>query len=225
MFNTLKSFHVLVERETGKTLKCLRSDNGGEYYSNEFQVYCDKHGIQHEKIVPYTPQLNGVAEKMNRTIQERVRCMLFTAKLPKEFWAEAVCTACYLINRSPTLALEGDVPEKVWTGRVVKYTHLRVFGCKAFVHMPKELRSKLDAKTFECIFLGYGDKEFGFRLWDPKEKKIIRSRDVVFRENQFLKDFGNETPTQSDTQDYVVKVKTSSVPPKVVEDIVQDVAE
>ena len=67
VFNTFKSFHVLVERETGKTLKCLRSDNGGEYCSNEFQVYCDKHGIRHEKIVPYTPQLNGVAQRMNRT--------------------------------------------------------------------------------------------------------------------------------------------------------------
>ena len=100
--------------------------------------------------------------------------MLSTVKLlPKVFQTKVVCIAYYLINSSLTLALGEDVLEKFWSGKKVKYTHLRVFGCKTFVHMPNELRSKLDAKTFECIFLGCGDKEFGFRLWDPKEKKIV----------------------------------------------------
>ena len=103
----------MVERETGRTLKCLRSDNGGEYTSNEFRGYCSKHGIRHIKTVPGIPQHNGVAERMNRTILEKVRSMLKTANLAKEFWGAAVTTACYLINRTPCVPLGLETPESV----------------------------------------------------------------------------------------------------------------
>ncbi|CAH9079859.1 unnamed protein product [Cuscuta europaea] len=116
VFESFKTFHVLVERETGKKLKCLRSDNGGEYTSKAFDAYCREYGIRHEKSVPRTPQRNGVAERMNQTIMERVRSMLNVAKLPKSFWGEAVNTACYLINRSPSVPLNFEVPERLWTG-------------------------------------------------------------------------------------------------------------
>ncbi|CAA0831270.1 Unknown protein, partial [Striga hermonthica] len=102
VFQYFKRFHAMVERQAGKRLKCLRSDNGGEYTSHEFKNYCAEHGIRHEKTVPGTPQHNGVAERINRTIMEKVRCMLRMAKLHKPFWGEAVLTACYLINRSPS---------------------------------------------------------------------------------------------------------------------------
>ena len=88
----------MVEREKGKPLKCLRINNGGEYMSNEFKSYCSKKGIRHEKTVPGTPQQNGVVERINCTIVEKVRGMLRMANLPKSFWCEAVQTACYLIN-------------------------------------------------------------------------------------------------------------------------------
>ena len=93
-----KMFHAMVERETGKKLKCLRIDNGGEYTSREFDAYCGSHVIRHERTVPRTPQHNGVAERMNRTIVEKVRSMISMAKLPKPFWGEAVRATCYLIN-------------------------------------------------------------------------------------------------------------------------------
>ena len=96
-------------------MKCLRSDNGGEYTSNEFKSYCSEKGIRHEKTVPCTPQQNGVAERMNRTIVEKIRCMLRMANLPKSFWGEVVVTACYLINRSPSVPLDFDILERVWT--------------------------------------------------------------------------------------------------------------
>ena len=83
--------------------------------------------------------------------------MLSSAKLPKSFWGEAMSTACYLINRSPTYALDNDIQERVWSVKNVTYPHLRVFGCKAFAHVPKEQRAKLDSRAVECIFLGYGD--------------------------------------------------------------------
>ena len=190
-----KLFHAMVERESGKKLKCLRTDNGGEYTSREFNAYCGRHGIRHEKTVPRTPQHNGVAERMNRTIMERVRSMISMAKLPKPFWGEAVRTACYLINRSPSVPLNFGIPEKVWSGKHPSYSHLRVFGCLAFVHVSKELRKKLDARSTLCIFIGYGDEEYGYRLWDPKEKKVIRSRDVMFYENQTIEDI--EKPIMS----------------------------
>ena len=87
------------------------------------------------------------------------------------------------MNLSPSYPLNGNVPERVWIGYDVSYEQLRVFGCRAFVHIPKDERSKLDSKSRQCIFLGYGHDEFGYRLWDPVDKKVIRSCDVVFLED------------------------------------------
>ena len=182
-----KQFQALVERQSSKKLKCIRTDNGGEY-CGPFDVYCEQQGIAHEKTPPKTPQLNGLAERMNRTLLERVRCMLSDAKLPKHFWGEALYTAVHVINLTPTVALDSEVPDKIWFGKNVSYGHLHVFGCKAFVHVPKDERSKLDAKTRQCIFIGYGQDEFGYRLYDPIEKKLVRSRDVQFMEDQTIED-------------------------------------
>ncbi|KAL5863382.1 hypothetical protein ACOSQ3_000896 [Xanthoceras sorbifolium] len=192
-----KHFHVKVERETGRRLKCVRADNGGEY-RGPFEEYCRSFGIRLEKSVPKTPQHNGVAERMNRTICERVRCMLSNAKLPNSFWGEAMRTAVDLINLSPSVPLNYDVPERVWTGKDVSYKHLKVFGCRAFVHIPKDERSKLDGKAKQCIFVGHAHEEFGYRLWDPVNKRIIRSRDVVFLEDQTIEDFEKPEKPQSD---------------------------
>ena len=82
VFDTLKKSKYLVENVTGKRLKCLRFDNGGEYCSKEFDSYYSHNGIHREKIVPGTPQENGVSERMNRTIMECARCMILHAGLP-----------------------------------------------------------------------------------------------------------------------------------------------
>ena len=108
---------------------------------------CEQHGIKRYFTVGRTPQQNGVAERMNRTISERARCLRLNAVLEKKFWTEAVNMACYLINRSPKAVLDGKVAEEVWTGNPVNYSGLRVFGCPAYVHIPNEERSKLDAKS------------------------------------------------------------------------------
>ena len=158
VLDVFKHFQANVERETGRQMKCVRSDNGGEYIG-PFDQYCINHGIRHEKTVKKTPQQNGVAERMNRTILERARCLLPHSKLPRSFWGKAMRTAVDLINLSPSVPLNGDVPEKVWTRKEVSYDHLRVFGCRAFVHIPKDERSKLDPKAKQCIFLGYGHEE------------------------------------------------------------------
>ena len=84
----------------------LRTNNGGEFCSKEFEEFCKKCGIAWQKTTPYTPQQNGVAKRMNKTLMERARSMLSGSGLGQEFWAEAVDTACYLVNRSPSSALE-----------------------------------------------------------------------------------------------------------------------
>ena len=93
-------------------------------------------------------------ERMNKTIEERIRYMLSHAKLPKSFWGKAMRTTVDLINLSPSVSLKCDVLERVWKGKDISYNYLRVFGCKAFVHIPKDERSKLDNKAKACIFFG-----------------------------------------------------------------------
>ena len=105
--------------------------------------------------------------------------MLSNSGLENNFWAEAVRTACYLINRSPTTALDCSILEEVWTSKNLNYSHLKIFECEAFVQIPKENRTKLDDKSIKCIFLGYVDEEFGYHLWYPIKHKSIRSGDVI----------------------------------------------
>ena len=93
-----------------------------------------------------------------------------------------------MINRSPSVPLDFVIPQRVWIGKDVLYSHLKVFGCKTFMHVPNEQRSKLDDKATLCIFIKYGDAEFDYKLWDLVKKKIARSRDVVFHEHKTIED-------------------------------------
>ncbi|MCO5562552.1 hypothetical protein L7F22_016180 [Adiantum nelumboides] len=182
--NVFKTIVTHVENQSGKKLKCLRTDNGGEYVSKAFQDFCESKGIKQELIAPYNPSQNGVVERMNRTIQEKVSSMLSIAQLPNGFWVEAVATSVHLINRSPSLVLEKDsMVEMLWSG---KGQHLKVFGCEMYDHAPKEYRNKLEPKNKKCIFLGYGDSgEMGYRLWDSKSRKVVRNNDVYFNEVKY----------------------------------------
>ena len=200
VLDVFKQFEALVERQTEKKLMCIRTNNGGEY-SGLFDEYCKQQGIRHQKTPPKTPQLNGLAERMNRTLIERVRCLLSQAQLPRTFWGEALSTVVHVLNLTPCVPLQFDVPDRVWTGKDVSYNHLRVFGCKAFVHIPKDERSKLDVKTRQCIFLSYGLDEFDYRLYDPVAKKLVRSRDVVFMEDQTIQDIKIAEKTVSQYSD------------------------
>ena len=108
--------------------------------------------------------------------------MLSGAELGQEFWAKAVDTACYLVNRSPSSVLEDRTPQEVWTSKKPSLSDLRVFGCDAYVHVPKEKQTKLESKSKKCIFIGYKDGLKGYKLWNPVIRKVVYSQDVVFRE-------------------------------------------
>ena len=101
---------------------------------------------------------------MNRTIMERARSMRLHANFSLGFWAKAVSIVVYLINRSPSTAFDRNISEEAWIGKKVNYAFLKVFGCEAFLHIDKSLRSKLEAKSKKCFFIGYGEGDFGYRL-------------------------------------------------------------
>ena len=196
VLSKFQEFVNSVEKHTGHQItklnilaeddvKVLRSDNGGEYTSNNFAKFCGEKGISHEFTVPYCPQQNGVAERMNRTIVEGARSMLFQASLPLEFWAEACSTAVYLHNRSPTTALKDETPFERLFGRRPDISHLRTFGCVSYVHIPDGQRRKLDAKARKSVFVGYPPGVKGYKLYDLEKKKFVVSRDVQFFEQNF----------------------------------------
>ena len=111
--------------------------------------------------------------------------MLSMANLAPEFWGEAVLTAAYIVNCSPSSPLDFQISEALWTGKQPSYDHLRVFGCECYSHIPKQLRSKLDPKSHKCIFIGYGhDGKMGYRLWHPESRRVIRSSHVIFHESK-----------------------------------------
>lgn len=188
VFETFKIFKSMVEKQTGRSIKILRTDGGGEFCSTEMSNYCKEHGIVHEITAPYTPQHNGIAERRNRTVLNMVRSMLRSKQLPHKFWGEATTTAAYVLNRCPTQRLIGMVPEEAWTGRKPSVSHFKVFGSLCFKHVPDQRRKKLDSKSEVMIFVGYNPTG-SYRLYDPNAHQIVYSRDVYVDEQRSWKDY------------------------------------
>jgi len=128
--------------------------------------------------------------------------MLSHAKLPKSFWREVARTAIDIVNLLPVVPLHGAILEKIYSKQKVSYNHLKVFSYRAFVHTPKDERAKLDSKTRECIYLRSPRDEFGYRLWDPISRRIIRSRDVVFFRDQTIEDLKKEKSKHRVVRDF-----------------------
>lgn len=177
--NAIISHINMVEKQTGKCVKIIRSDNGLEFVNNNMENYCKKKGIRHQKSSPYTPQQNGVAERFNRSIIEKAKCLLFDADLPKCYWAEAVNMATYIMNRILS-STTGNVPHEVFYGCRVDISQLKLFGTKVMMYIPKEKRTKLDKNSKEMIFVGYDDNTKGYRLSDKLTRSIVISRNVKF---------------------------------------------
>ncbi|GJZ92742.1 retrovirus-related pol polyprotein from transposon TNT 1-94 [Tanacetum coccineum] len=119
---------------SGESWEKLWMDNGLEFYNQEFELLCIESGIARHLTVAGTPQQNGVAERMNKTLMDKVRYLLIQSRLPKTFWAEATCTAAYLINTSPSRAIEKKTPMEMWSGHPSDYEMLRIFCCVAYLH-------------------------------------------------------------------------------------------
>jgi len=185
-FNCFQAYHKYAEVHTGRRvnkinviqrtnktkeqIKSIRTDNGGEYISNQFKDYLLQHGISHQLTVAYTPQQNGVAERMNRTLIDLVRSMIHTAGLEKNFWAEALQTAVHIRNRVTSRALPmGKTPYHLWMKKVPDLSYLRIFGSDCFYTIPKHKVKKLDPRASKAIFVGYSTHSKGYKL--PRRAK------------------------------------------------------
>jgi len=140
-------FKKMVENQSDCKIQAVRLDNGKEYTSAEFNMFCEEAGIEHQFTAPYTPQQNGVSERRNIYIMEMARCMLHDKELPKMFWAEAANTVVFLQNRLPTKALKDKTPFEAWYDYKPSLNFLRVFGCLCFSHIPQAKRDTLDKKS------------------------------------------------------------------------------
>nr|KYP74877.1 Retrovirus-related Pol polyprotein from transposon TNT 1-94 [Cajanus cajan] len=183
-FSLFKGFKALVEKEAGESIICLRTDRGGEFSSKAFEEFCRSQGIKRQLTAAYTPQQNGVAERKNRTIMNMVRSMLIGRQVPKIFWPEATKWCVHILNRSPTAVVQDQTPEEAWSGVKPSVGYFRVFGCLAHVHTLDQQRIKLDDKSKQCVLFGVSDESKAYRLFDPVNKKIIISKDVIFEEHK-----------------------------------------
>ncbi|KAF0733956.1 hypothetical protein Ae201684P_002768 [Aphanomyces euteiches] len=180
-----------------RQVRCLRSDNGGEYISHAFSTFLIENGIRHEKTDPHTPQQNGVSERMNRTLVECARAMLHSSHVPLQFWAEAVAHAMYLRNRSYSSSTPGTTPfERLWKSKP-DLSQLRIFGCEAYFLIDESTRSKFASRTIREMYVGNEPDIKGYRLYC---QKFFISRNVQFYEaNSYHAD--SPSPLLLPTQD------------------------
>ena len=178
VFDKFKEFELCTTNECGNLIGTLRSDNGGEYLSKEFEEYLRAKGIHHELSAPYSPAQNGVAERLNRTLMESARTMMAQAGLSEKYWAEAVATAAYLRNRRATRSLKKMTPYERWYGRKPNLAHLRVFGCVAYAYVPDSNRNgKLSKKAERLRFVGYSLQTKGYSRPSVIRPPFIRNLD------------------------------------------------
>jgi hypothetical protein len=187
LFSKFKEFRALIENLFERKIKILRSKNGGEYTSKEFVKFFKDVGIKRELTTPYNPQQNGVAERKNRTIMEEVKTMIHDQDLPMCLWAEATMTTVYVQSQLSHSALGLKTPEEMFTGKKLEVSHLKIFGCPVFVHIPKEKRNKLEPSEKKGIFVGYCEASKAFRIYIPGHHHIEISKDVTFDEYAMLK--------------------------------------
>ncbi|SCZ99669.1 BZ3501_MvSof-1269-A2-R1_C28g00028 [Microbotryum saponariae] len=199
VFGVFKTWLAEVELETGAKLKVLRTDNGGEYCSRAFTEFCKARGTRRQYSIPRTPQQNGRAERVNRSIVEGVLALLADAHLPKSFWEEAAAYFVYCKNLCEHSALDKATPNFAWQGDRTNASALHPFGCTAWLTVAPELRSKLDPKAVRVLFTGYDLASKAFRFYDTTTKKISLGRNARFLDNEFPGLRSDSTEQDADT--------------------------
>jgi transposase InsO family protein len=169
--DAIRRTQAAAEAECGRKLRVLHTDNGGEFTVAEFASYCADEGVQRHYSASYNPQQNDVVERHNQTVVGMARALLKQRGMPAVFWGEAMVMAVYILNRSPTKALNSRTPYEAWHGRKPAVSHLRVFGCLAF---GKELGhiGKLDDRSTPGVFIGYAEGSKAYRILDPGTQRV-----------------------------------------------------
>lgn len=185
VFSKFLQFYKYVETQFNTRIKALQCDNGGEYQNTELQTFFLSNGIQFRFTCPHTSQQNGKSERMIRTINNSIRCLLFQAHLSPGYWVEALHTAVHLLNILPSVAIQNKIPYAILFKQQPRYDHLRVFGCLCFPNLNYSNLSKLAPRSTPCLFLGYPAQHRGYLCLDLKTRKLIISRHVFFDESVF----------------------------------------
>lgn len=176
---TFKAYKAWSEKLHGVPIKRLRSDNGGEYTSLRFENFLKDEGIQHQKSVPYSPEQNGVAERLNRTLAESARSMLADKKIGMKFWAEAMNCANYIKNRVLTSAVRDVTPYEKWNGHKPDVSGFKVFGSQIYHLSNEQGKDKLEPKGIPGYFLGYDENTKGYRIYDLKRNDVVLVRNLI----------------------------------------------
>jgi transposase InsO family protein len=153
VFECFRIFKEMVENETDLKIKCLRSDNGGEFMSKEFRDFCEEHGIKRQFSTARTPQQNGVVERKNKTVQEMARTMLNDSKLSDIFWVQAIHTTVHILNRGMLRSNNDKTPYELWKGRPTNVKHFRVFGSKCYIKREDNKVGKFDSRLMKAYSL------------------------------------------------------------------------
>lgn len=178
---SFENFINLVENLTGKRIKKLRCDNGREFINNDMNKILHEKGIILDTCPPYTHQLNGTAERYNRSIMNSARCLLQESNLPRKYWPEVIKTAAYLRNRTIANTVENKTPFEILFNEKPNIKNLKVYGSKVFARVPEVKRgSKWDRKADVGILVGY--ERNGYRIL--VNNKIIKTRNVEIVENE-----------------------------------------
>jgi hypothetical protein len=193
VFNKFQEFKAEIENLTNKKIKTLTTDNGGEYTSKEFVVFCKLTTVRRELIVSHNPQQNGVAERKNRSIEKTVKALMNDQGLSMYLWGEASMTTIYVQNRSPHRILKDITPEESFSGKKPNVEHLRIFGCPVYIHIPKDKRKKLEPSGKKGIIVGYNESSKAYRIYILEQNKVEVNRDVTFNEKMAFKKSIEET--------------------------------
>eukprot|EP00775_Hariotina_reticulata_P001034 gene1034-1371_t len=180
---SMKHMITRLECQTEQEVKQIRTDNGTEYVNDALTAYFSSKGIIQQHTMPFSPEQNGAAERVNRTLMERARAMLIESGMQQELWGEAVLTANFLRNRAASSGREAT-PYELFTGNKPDVSSLRPFGSTAYVHVPKEKRSgKLAARSETGRMVGYLSEGTGYRIYMPDDGRFVHSRNVQFQED------------------------------------------
>ncbi|KAL7284965.1 hypothetical protein ACG7TL_000054 [Trametes sanguinea] len=179
-FKSYKELEAQIEMQEGRRIKELQTDNGGEFCSTEFEEHLRAKGTRHRTSVHDTPEENGVAERVNRTLAEHARAMLADSDLPHSLWSYAMLHATWLKNRTATRALGSATPYEKRFGRVPDLRDLRTFGAKVWIR--KEHAAKMESKAVEGRFVGYAPNAKGYRVYWPSKRSVSVERNVRFVE-------------------------------------------
>jgi hypothetical protein len=159
-------------------IKFLRSDRGGEFTSDEFNNYCETHGIKRKFSISRTPQQNGVVERINKIVQEMAKAMLDESEVPKTFWGEYFQTVVNILNKAHIRVNNDETPYELWHGRPTSIKHFKNFGRKCYIKRNKDNLGKFDSRDDEGILLGYSFRSKGYKCYNKSLCNIIESIDV-----------------------------------------------